>query len=72
MEVIPLLDMATRKVQINLRLDAEILERVDEAIQKAYANLPGIPSRNAVLEQWIQDGLAALEIQAKQISKGKP
>lgn len=60
-------DNANRKGQpqrtkklVSLRLHPATIERIDAALERAYSPLPP-PSRTAILEQWILDGLLAME-----------
>lgn len=57
--------MAAQKKLASLRLDEEILERIDAVIERLYKGLPVAPSRNAVLEAWIRDGLEDAELKAE-------
>jgi hypothetical protein len=52
--------MATKKVQINLRIEAASLERIDAAFQRYNPDLP-MPSRNGLIETWVLDGIERLE-----------
>jgi hypothetical protein len=60
--------MTTKKVQINLRIEAASLERMDAAFQRHNPNLP-MPSRNGLIENWVLDGIERLE---KRISDSWP
>ena len=56
------------KVQLNFRIDPEFLDDVDSTIQEASrrAGLPSeATSRNAVLEQWLREGLERLKATLK-------
>lgn len=50
----------TKKKPTGLRLDQETIERLDKALDVYYAPLP-VPSRNSVLEAWVNAGLKELE-----------
>lgn len=52
--------MASKKLA-SLRLDDDLMSRIDNLIEVMYADLPVAPSRNAVMESWITSALAQAE-----------
>ncbi len=57
--------MPSQKKLASLRLDPEVLDRIDAVIQKLYKDLPGAPSRNTVMEAWVTEMLEKAEREAK-------
>lgn len=53
--------MAPQKKLASLRLDEDVLERIDSVIADLYMGLPVAPSRNAIMEAWILEALEAAE-----------
>lgn len=57
----PTATMAAPKKLASLRLEDDLLTRIDRLIELMYADLPVAPSRNAVLESWITSALVRAE-----------
>lgn len=53
--------MAAPKKLASLRLDDDLMTRIDNLIEIMYADLPVAPSRNAVMESWITSALLQAE-----------
>jgi hypothetical protein len=50
----------TKKQPTGLRLEPELIQRIESALERYYTPLP-LPSRNSVLEAWVMSGLEQLE-----------
>lgn len=62
--------MPSNKKLASLRLDEEIMNRIDALMTQFYAQMGGVaPSRNAQLEAWVMEGLERMEARIEKRDK---